>query len=124
MAILSDEERIAFDKIASISLKDKSTIKDVLFAILSYATIEGMKSNESEIIIPYICKLKINYSEESTAQGLKSNLDLIAEPLPSLLKEYVCIKNEEKPPTKKYFEKQNRLHLKKILKLDEYDMED
>ena len=58
MAILSDEERIAFDKIASISLKDKSTIKDVLFAILSYATIEGMKSDESEIIVKLLKKGK------------------------------------------------------------------
>ncbi len=119
MSILSDEEKIAFEKIASLSLKDKTVIKDVLFSILSYASIEGMRSDSSEVIIPYLCKLKINYSESACEEGMKSNLQIEAEPLPSLYKEYVCIKNGENPPTKKYFEKQNRLHLKKILKIGE-----
>jgi len=119
--ILSDEEKLAFEKIAAISLKDKATIKDVLYALLSYTTIEALKGNESEIIIPYLCKLKLSYKETQTNKGVESIVDIQAEPLPSLMKEYVCIKNNEDPPTKRYFLKQNKLHIKEILKLDEFE---
>jgi len=118
MAILSDEEKSALNKICSVSLKDASTIKDIFFSILSCITLDSYQSNESEIIIPYIAKLKFNYVETSTEQGFESKVLIEAEPLPSLIKEFVSIRNGEEPPSKKYFRKQNSLQIEKFLKME------
>ena len=39
--LFSPEESQAFDKIVALSSKDKSTCRDVLFDILTYATLES-----------------------------------------------------------------------------------
>jgi len=116
MSTFTNEEKIAFKKICSISTKDKTTVRDVLFAILTYAGMEAFKE-DNEIIIPYLCKLKLNYKEIINEKGIESIIDVEGEPSSLLLKEFACIKNDEKPFTKKYFEKQNRLHFKNLLKI-------
>lgn len=119
MSQLSEEEKIALKQISAISLKDASSIKDVLFSILSCITINSYDNDhESEFIIPYIAKLKFKYVETPVEQGFESNILIEATPMPSLIKEFVCIKNEETPPSKRYFRKQNNLHLEKLLKMD------
>lgn len=113
---LSEQEKNAIKRITSISLKDQTTIKDVFFSILSCITIDSYINNESEVIIPYIAKLKFKYKEVPTGQGFESKVFIEAEPLPSLVKEFICIKNDEEPPSKKYFRKQNSLQIEKYIK--------
>ena len=116
--IFSEQEKIAFNKIVALSSKDQGTVRDVLFAILTYATIEAFNQEDNEVIIPYLCSLKLKYMEYANEKGIESNIDIIAKPSIILLKEFVSIKNNEEPITKKYFKRQNRLHFKNLLKID------
>lgn len=112
---LSEQEKEAIKKITAISLKDYATIKDIFFSILSYISIDAHCNQESEVIIPYICKLKIKYDESPVAKGFESKVYIEAEALPSLVKEYINIKNGEEPPSKKYFRKQNSMLIDKYI---------
>jgi hypothetical protein len=116
MAQLSQEEKDALAKISSISLKNYSDIKDIFFSILAYISLDTLFKDDSEIIIPYICKLKFKYEEIAIEQGFESKIIIEAEPLPSLINEFVCIKNGETPPSKRYFRRQNSLEIEKFLK--------
>jgi hypothetical protein len=118
MAQMSDQEKEALLKICSVSLKDGATIKDIFFSILSCISLDSYESNESEMIIPYIAKLKFKYEERPTEQGFESKVLIEAEPLPSLITEFIAIRNDEEPPSKKYFRKQNSLQIEKFLKMD------
>jgi len=112
---LSDEEKSALLKIASLCTKDKTTIREVMFAILSYSTLESFHSDESEIILPYIGKIKFKYEEEPNDKGFTSKVIMTAEPMPSLIKEFISIRNGEEPPSKKHIRKQNRFHIDKLI---------
>jgi hypothetical protein len=114
---LSEQEKQALAKISSVSLKDYSIIKDVFFSILSCITFDSYIRDESEMIIPYIAKLKFKYEEQPSEQGFNSKVLIEAEALPSLIKEFVAIRNGEEPPSKKYFRKQNSLQIEKFLKM-------
>ena len=116
--IFSEQEKHAFSKIVALSSRDQSTVRDVLFAILTYATIEAFNQEENEIIIPYLCSLNLKYTEQVNEKGIESNIEIKAKPSVMLLKEFVSVKNDEEPITKKYFKRQNRLHFKNLLKID------
>lgn len=118
---LTSEEEIAFSKIVALSTKDRSTVRDVLFAILTYGTIEAYNQEENEITIPYLCTMNLKYKEVANEKGIESSIDVNATPSATLLKEFVAIKNGEEPMTKKYFKRQNKLHFKKFLNLNEED---
>lgn len=115
---LSDIEKQFLAKISAVSMKDQTTIKDVLFAILTCITLESYHKNESEIVIPLIAKLKFKYSEESSDKGYLSDIEIEAEPMPALINEFLAIKNGEEPNTKRHFRKQNRIELGSGLKID------
>jgi len=115
---LTEEEKIAMSKITSLSMKDKNVVKDVLLALLVYSTMESKFTENSEIIIPYIGKLKFHYREEIEGKKVLSKVDIIAEASLSIVKEFVAIKNGVMPPSKKFFQEQNRLHLQNLLKMD------
>ena len=118
MAVLSDREKEALLKICSLSHKDQSTVKDVLFAILTWITLESYNKNDSEIILPYIAQLNFHYSETPDPNGYLSEVKINSIPMPALLKEFISIKNGEDPPTKKYLKRANRLHIQSLLKMD------
>jgi hypothetical protein len=110
--ILSNEEKLALKKIAALSTKDETVVKEVLFALLAYATLEAYNNkNEGEIILPYIAKLNLKYKEEPAANGYSASVDIEAKALSPLIQEFVCLKNGEDPPSKKYFKKM----IKKII---------
>ena len=116
--ILSDEEKTALNKIASLSMKDKNVVKDVLFSLLTYCTMDSKFTDQAEIVIPYVGKLKFKYKEENDGKKIISKVNIEAESSQSIVKEFVAIKNGETPPSKKYFQKQNRLHLQSLLKME------
>ena len=119
MSIFTPQESNAFDKIVSLSSKDKNSVRDVMFAILTYATLESFNEEDNEIIIPYLCSLKINYDEVPNEKGIESSVTITAKPSAMLLKEFVAIKNGEEPAVKKYFKRQNRLNFKNFLNIEE-----
>ena len=45
--ILSEEEKVAIDKISALSMKDKNIVKDVLFAISTYCTMDSRTAIKS-----------------------------------------------------------------------------
>jgi len=116
--IFSEQEKQAFSKIVALSSKDQGTVRDVLFAILTYATIDAFNQEENEIIIPYLCSLKLKYIEQVNEKGIESNINITAEPSVILLREFVSIKNNEEHTTKKYYKRQIRLYFKNLLKID------
>ena len=116
--IFSEQEKQAFSKIVALSSRDAGTVRDGLFGLLTYATLEAYNQEENEIIIPYLCSFNLKYTEQVNEKGIESNIDIIAKPSVMLLKEFISIKNDEEPITKKYFKKQNRLHFKNLLKID------
>ena len=107
---LPDIEKIALEKIAALSTKDRTTVREVLYAILTYITLtmyeEDIENENKEIIIPYIGKLKLKYKEDSVEEGYASSVIVEADAAPTLIQEFVCLKNGEDPPSKKFYRRQ------------------
>lgn len=125
---LLDEEKLTLEKIALLSSHSTKVVKDVLFALLTYITMEmyviqdeydTINDKKLEIIIPFLCKLWITYTEKINKDTIKSEIQLEAQPLSLLCKEILAIVNNEEPLTKKYFRKQNQLFFKKLLEISE-----
>jgi hypothetical protein len=116
MSSFSEKEKLNFDQIVSLTSLNQSQVRDVLFAILTCASLNA-HSQDNEITIPYLCTLKFNYEEITNDKGIESIISIDAEPSATLLKEYVAVKNGEEPITKKYFKRQNRLHFKNMLNI-------
>lgn len=98
---LSTEEKNFLEKISSISCVDKSTIKDILQAILKTITIEHFVDS-NEVYIPYICSFEIDCYEKITENGVKTIINLNAEPSKHLIKEIKSINEGELLPTQNY----------------------
>jgi len=124
MATFQEEEKSAFRKIVALSSKDQATVRDVLFGILTYATIESFNSEQNEIVIPYLCTLNIKYKEIPNEKGIESFVTIDATPSNMLLKEFLAVKNGEEPITKRYFKKQNRFQIKNFLKNNSGDIDE
>mgnify|MGYP001169642219 FL=1 len=127
--IISDEEKQVLDILSLISTHSKQTVKDVLFALLSYMTMNFYMTSENsentdtikfEMIIPFLCKLHVSYIEKEKEQGnIVSNISINAFPLQAFSKEILSIVNNEEPYTKKYFKQQNKMFFKKLLDLSD-----
>lgn len=117
MSSFSEKEKSNFDQIVALTSLTQSQVRDVLFAILTCASLNA-HSQENEITIPYLCTLKFNYKETTNDKGIESSISIDAEPSTTLLKEYISIKNGEEPITKRYFKRQNKLHFKNMLNLN------
>ena len=116
---MTPEETNAFDKIVALSSCEKNKVRDILFAILTYATLESFNKEDNEIIIPYLCSLNLKYLETTNDKGIESNIEVTAKPSGMLLREFVSIKNGEEPATKKYFKRQNRNIFKTMMQIGE-----
>jgi hypothetical protein len=117
MSSFSEKEKSNFDQIVALTSLTQTQVRDVLFAMLTCASLNA-HSQENEITIPYLCTLKFNYEEVTSDKGIESSIKIEAEPSVTLLKEYVAIKNGEEPITKKYFKRQNKLHFKNMLSIN------
>lgn len=98
---MTSEEDYFFEMICANSGKDLSTVREVLRAVListimtiynQYDKDQQRESNKREnfveFIIPYICKLKIDYSSDKpTGKYVVTNVNLSAIPSPTLIKE-------------------------------------
>ena len=118
---LSNEEKNFLEKIIAISALDKKVGKNFFRSQLVACTI-AMLSGENEIIIPYLCKLKIIYNQVLTPEGIRLDVKLEAEPSQELIEEIKCIVAEEDPPTKEYFKKEIAKELRNYLEIDEIDI--
>ena len=81
---LSEQEKIAFEKLCAISEKDKKTVVDVLVSLLVMTT-KADYNDENEIIIPFLCNLKFNYKDELTSKGMITKVSLEATPNQALI---------------------------------------
>lgn len=98
---LSSEEKDFLDKIVSISYVDKSTVKEVLQAILKVITVE-LYADSDTIYIPYICSLKISSCDSITQKGLETIVKLEAIPSKNLIEEVKAVNDGEITPTQEY----------------------
>jgi hypothetical protein len=115
--IFSEKEQEAFNQIVALTSLDRNKVRDVLFAILTCASLNAHK-DVNEITIPYLCTFRLNYKEIPNAKGVEVDIGIEGEPSAMLLKEYVDLKNNEETFTKKYFKRQNRLHFKNLMQMD------
>ena len=90
MAKLDLDEKLFVRKIVALARKDKETIRDVMLAFVKMATIELYRGS-NEIIIPYICRLKVQTKQVQTYQGLINEICLEATPTRTLIAEYNAI---------------------------------
>ena len=101
---LSEQEKIAFEKLCAISEKDKKTVVDVLVSLLVMTT-KADYNDENEIIIPFLCNLKFNYKDELTSKGMITKVSLEATPNQALINEFSAISEGETTPSEKYYNK-------------------
>lgn len=102
---LDINEKVFLDKIVSICASDKKSVRDLFKSILASFTLSVL-SGDNEVIIPYLCKLKLSYDQIETPEGIKLEVKLDAEPSNELVEEIRCILVKKDPPTKKFFMKE------------------
>ena len=116
---MSPEEKVYLDKLVAISGKDITQIRDVLRSILVLFSIESY-SGETEIIIPYIGKLKFDLIDKCTpVRGSFTKVNLKAEACSSLVDELVAINDGEVTSTQDFFKANIFTSIKDILEIEE-----
>jgi len=118
---LEVNEKSFLEKIIAISGIDKK-VAQVFFKSLLTACTASIYADENEIIIPYLCKLKIVYKKVLTQDGVKLEVELKADPSEELIEEIKCIVENIDPPTKVYFKKEIDKELKRGLEIDEIEL--
>jgi hypothetical protein len=99
---LNSEEDNFFQLICAVSTKDAGTVRDVLKATLMAILINiyeqkstddrnKTKNNMIEFLIPYICKLQIEYRDIIVGKGKAVNVNLSAFPSSALISEITNI---------------------------------
>jgi hypothetical protein len=119
---LTLEEKEFLQKIKAISRKDESTLMDVFISLIHCMTIAVYKE-QNEIIIPFLCKLKLEYFDEATSKGTVTKIVLNAEPSEFLKQEISAISEGEDTPSLKYIKKKIFGKFKQYLDLDTEDDE-
>lgn len=134
MKMTSDEDYF-FEMICTNSGKDINTVREVLRAILisTILTIYNqydkdkeknnkLKENFVEFFIPYICKLKIDYSkDEPKGKYVVTNVNLSAVPSPTLIKEIYNILENKTLDLEKNIKNEINLKINNILENLEED---
>ena len=95
---LSLEEKDFLNKIVCTSGIDQVIVKEVLQAILKMITIETYWENE-ELVIPYICSLKLSSFEKIKKEGVETEVELKAKPSKHLISEIKSINEGDITPT-------------------------
>lgn len=114
---LSLEEKEALQKIKAISRKDENVLVDVFISLIHCMTIAVYKE-KNEIIIPYLCTLRLNFFDENTAKGTVTKIILEAEPSEFLKQEITAISEGEDTPSLKHIKKKIFGKFKQFLELD------
>jgi hypothetical protein len=118
---LTLEEKNFLENIVAISALDRKTVK-TLFRSLLIAVSMSVYADENEIIIPYLCKLKIDYNDYSTNKGTKVKVNIDAEPCIELIEEIKAISEGNHPPSKKYLKKEISEEIRNQLEISEMDL--
>lgn len=117
---LSIEEKYFLDKICAVSSKDKNTVKDVLKALLMCTTIE-IYADSKEMVIPYMCKLKIDYMDNYKEDKHSVVVHLEATPCEGLINEIAAIQEGGITPTQEYIQKMILFDLKNKLEIEDIE---
>lgn len=120
---LTLEERNFIENITAISALDKKSVK-LFFRSLLMASTMTIYADEEEIIIPYLCKLRISYKDNHTERGNKPIVNILAEPCDELISEIKAISEGDEPPSKKYLKKEISEELKDKLEIGDLDFLD
>lgn len=125
MAKLSNDEKIAIQKISAVAKKDKLIIQDLLYSLLCYATKETYKGKKS-FTIPFICTIDFKETEVlNVKEGVTENkVVLTATPLQGLIDEIDAIVKDKMTPSEKYIKKRIFSKLKDLLEIDDLDLEE
>ena len=115
-------EKNFIENITAISALDKKSVKTFFRSLLMACTM-AVYSDENEIIIPYLCKLKINYTDNHTKRGNKPIVKITAEPCDELIAEIKAISEGGEPPSKKYLKQEIMEELKNKLEISELDID-
>jgi hypothetical protein len=124
----SAEELDFYEQICAISKKDKETVRDILRAILMVAT-ANLYFDKDEIIIPYLCKLKIAYSDAIRVNKKTSkcwsttDISITAEPMTALIKEIVSINEGDDPESLYHLDNRIAMKMSQLLEVVESEQE-
>jgi hypothetical protein len=130
---LSEEEKLAFDKIKAISRRDPKFLKDVFICLLKMVTLETYKSLDNSFVfyIPYLCGIKasyqdkIKYTAEGNIKGQYVDIKLEAIPSESFISEIQAMSEGEETPSERYIKKQIIEKFAQLLDIeDELEIED
>jgi hypothetical protein len=106
MPVLETNEQKFLKRVKGVSMLDEKVITEVLKSILMVATAE-LKHGRKEVLIPYICKLEIDYHDEFVPnKGSTTRVELVATPLRGLIDEVSCISEGIETPTEKMVKRQ------------------
>jgi hypothetical protein len=121
---LSHQEKQFIEKISAISGKEYKIVQEVLKAFLIATTLEiyTQDSNECELIIPYLCRLKLKFYDKDTTSGMKVVTELEAEPLDGLCEEIKCISEGDISPVEKYIKNQIVKNIQNNLNLEDIEV--
>lgn len=124
-----------FQLIQSVSGKDISTVRDTLKSILTALILviydqhdkdkdlpKEEKLNCVEFAIPYLCTIKIDYSDRYTSKGMVTNINLSALPSESLITEVSNILDDKTLVLEELLEKSMTLKFYNILETSEEEL--
>lgn len=96
--IMDDEDKRYIKIISAIARKDDKEIIEVFRATLQ-AAVKEIHAGNNELVIPGVCKLKIDYYESpKNAKGYTLNVNLEAEARRALIAEIAAIQDGEETP--------------------------
>lgn len=121
---MTPTEKDFLNKIAVISAKDVSTVRDVLRAILKSVTMELMCKSD-KFIIPYLCEFKIEHYEKIRKKRyVETVVKLRAKPSQTLVNEITAVSEGEVSPTGNYIKNQIMKTFQNLLELSTEEMEE
>ena len=129
---LSEEEKLAFDKIKALSRRDSKFLKDVFMCLLKMVTLETYKSADNSFIfyIPYLCGIKatyqdkIKYTLEGNQKGQYVDIKLEVIPSESFIAEIKELSEGGITPSEKYIKKQIIKEFASSLEIDNLEIEE
>ncbi len=127
---LTPEEDNFFQMICAVSTKDSNTVRDVLSAILTSMLLtiynqynedlkKQIKDNTIEFLIPFICKLRVDYKDHVVGKGKAVNVNLSALPSSVLINEIANIIDDKDLDLIKNIQKGISMKINNILEIDE-----
>lgn len=116
------EEKEFIRKIKILAKVDEKTVHAVFSALLMVTSL-AIFEEKNEIVIPFLCKLKLLFEDQHTSEGTTTKVTLEAKPLDFLIKEIQAISEGETSPSEQYIKKQIFTKFYDNLELDHHNIE-